>query len=188
MKKIKLFLASSAELKPDREKFELEIYRKCKAWYDKGIFLHLDIWEDLSARMSLTGSQAEYNKFVEAADVFLLLAYSKVGMYTAVEFEKAFGQFKSTKKPFIFTYFKTDPASPDASLDQFKQKLHDLDHFISPFTDSNDLWNQFNKELERLESENFAENKKPQQSTRSIQQGDKSVYVEKAKTVTLNIQ
>jgi len=177
MKKIKLFLASSAELKPDREKFELEIYRKCKAWYDKGIFLHLDIWEDLSARMSLTGSQAEYNKFVEAADVFLLLAYSKVGMYTAVEFEKAFGQFKSTKKPFIFTYFKTDPASPDASLDQFKQKLHDLDHFISPFTDSNDL-----------ESENFAENKKPQQSTRSIQQGDKSVYVEKAKTVTLNIQ
>ena len=71
MKKIKLFLASSAELKPDREKFELEIYRKCKAWYDKGIFLHLDIWEDLSARMSLTGSQAEYNKFVEAADVMV---------------------------------------------------------------------------------------------------------------------
>ncbi|WP_411728391.1 hypothetical protein [Methyloglobulus sp.] len=188
MKKIKLFLASSAELKPERGKFELEIYRKCKAWFDNGIFLHLDIWEDLSARMSLAGSQAEYNKFVEAADLFVLLAYSKVGMYTAAEFEKAFGQFKSTQKPFIFTYFKTDPASPDASLDQFKQKIHDLGHFYSPFADSNDLWNQFNKELERLETNDFVENKQTQQPSRIVQQGDKSVYVEKADTLTLNIQ
>lgn len=188
MKKIKLFLASSKELKPERVQFELEIYRKCKAWFDKDVFLHLDIWEDLSARMSVAGSQAEYNKFVEAADVFVLLAYSKVGMYTAEEFEKAFGQFKSTQKPFIFTYFKTDPALPDASVDEFKQKLHDLKHFYSPFTDHNDLWNQFNKELERLEADGFTENKQIQQPARIINQGDKSVYLEKAETLNLNIQ
>ena len=68
MKKIKIFLASSSELKTEREKFEIEIYRKCKAWFDKGVFLHLDIWEDMSARMSLAGSQSEYNKFVKDAD------------------------------------------------------------------------------------------------------------------------
>ena len=80
--------------------------------------------------MSLAGSHSEYNKYVQAADVFILLTYSKVGMYTAEEFEKAFGQLKSTHKPVIFTYFKTDPASPDASLDQFKQKLQHLGHFL----------------------------------------------------------
>lgn len=82
MKKITLFLASSNELKAEREQFEIEIYRKCKAWFDKGIFLYLDIWEDLSARMAAEGSQSEYNKKVQAADLFILLVYSKVGMYT----------------------------------------------------------------------------------------------------------
>lgn len=158
MTKIKIFLASSNELKSEREQFEIEIYRKCKAWFDKGIFLHLHIWEDLSARMSATGSQSEYNKFVHDADVFVLLAYSKVGIYTAEEFEHAFGQFQSKQKPFIFTYFKSSPAKPEGSLEQFKQKLHDLGHFYSPFADSNDLWNQFSKELERLEIAKFGEN------------------------------
>ena len=46
MQKVNLFLASSLELKADREQFEIFIYRKCKAWFDLGIFLHLDIWED----------------------------------------------------------------------------------------------------------------------------------------------
>ena len=137
MKKITLFLASSAELKAEREQFEIDIYRKCKAWFDRGIFLHLDIWEDLSARMAAEGSQSEYNKKVQAADLFILLVYSKVGMYTGEEFEKAFGQFKATQKPFIFTYFKTpDGIVTDPSLAAFHQKLKDLKHFYCPFKDA----------------------------------------------------
>src|SRR6185503_6538994 len=99
MEKIKIFLASSNELQPEREQFEIEIYRKCKSWFDKGIFLHLDIWEDMSARLSVDGSQSEYNKFVKGSDLFVFLAYSKLGMYTEQEFEQAFGQFKSAQKP-----------------------------------------------------------------------------------------
>jgi len=158
MKKIRIFLASSNELKAEREHFEIEIYRKCKAWFDRGIFLHLDIWEDLSARMSSSGSQSEYNKFVVASDIFVLLAHTKVGMYTAQEFQHAFGQFKSTQKPFIFTYFKITNGAVDSSLLEFKQELQGLGHFYSPFADSNDLWNQFSKELERLEVAKFSEN------------------------------
>ena len=158
MKKIKIFLASSNELKPEREQFEIEINRKNKAWHEKGVFLHLDIWEDLSAWMSEGGSQSEYNKYVQASDLFVLLAYTKVGMYTAEEFEKAFGQFSSTQKPFIFTYFKTTPDLVDSSLTEFKQRLHDLKHFFGQFTDSNDLWSQFNKELERLKLDDFQRN------------------------------
>ena len=107
MKKIKIFLASSAELKDERQLFEIEIYRKCKTWFDKNIFLHLDIWEDMSAKMSVHGrSQTDYNEVIKGCDILVLLAYTKVGMYTAEEFEVAYGQFKKTQKPFIFTYFK----------------------------------------------------------------------------------
>ena len=115
------------------------------------VFIRLEIWEDLSAMMSETGSQSEYNKKVISSDIFVLLAYTKMGKYTDEEFERAWSQFKSAKKPAILTYLK-NAESPHESLLQFKQKLSDLNHFFSPFNDSNDLWNQFNKELERLET------------------------------------
>lgn len=167
MKKISIFLASSKELEPERRQFEIEIYRKTKAWFDDKIFLHLDIWEDLSAQMSLTGSQSEYNEYVKKADIFILLAYTKVGMYTAEEFTTAFGEFQSLKKPFIFTYFKNSKSETEDSLTAFQQKLANLGHFYSPFEDSNDLWNQFNKELDRLKKVDFGENKKPEENNTS---------------------
>lgn len=177
MKKIKIFLASSKELKEDRNLFEIEIYRKCKAWFDKEIFLHLDIWEDMSARMSVTGSQSEYNKYVQSTDLFVFLAYNKVGMYTEEEFEKAFGAFRSDKKPFIFTYFKeTDNA--DESLARFKEKLRGLGHYYSPYKDCNDLWNQFNKELERLEEAKFEKNEHDKVAANSNITGDKNINIQ----------
>ena len=162
MEKIKIFLASSNELKPEREKFEIEIYRKCKSWFDKGIFLYLDIWEDLSGRVSSAGSQSEYNKFIRDADLFVFLAYSKVDMYSKEEFEEAFGQFKSTQRPFIFIYFKRPPDNCEDSLADFKKRLIELKHFYANFNDINDLWNQFNKELDRLKAVRFTENKRPE--------------------------
>ncbi len=150
MKKIKIFLASSNELENERRQFEIEIYRKTKMWFDKGIFLHLDVWEDLSARLTKKGSQNEYNKLIEEADIFILLAHSKVGMYTAEEFRVAFGQFQILEKPFIYTYFKEIHSDNQDSLDEFKNELETLKHYYSYFTDFHDLWNQFNKELDRL--------------------------------------
>ena len=191
MKKIKLFLASSNELKTDREKFEIEIYRKCKAWVEQGIFLHLDIWEDLSARMSKTRSQDEYNRKIERADLFVLMACSKVGMYTAEEFEKAFGAFEKTRKPFIFTYFKEPDGRTQPSLQNFKDRLAKLRHFYARYTDFSHLWYQFNKELDRLQETGFAINDyMPRKSSgsRTITQGDKSIYIEQGKGAVINIK
>jgi len=83
MRTIRIFLASSSELKADRESFEIEINRKNKLLAKKEIFLHLDIWEDLPTHMSQTRSQDEYNKQIEAAAMFVLLAWNKVGKYSA---------------------------------------------------------------------------------------------------------
>jgi hypothetical protein len=86
MQKIKLFLASSSELKEDREQFEIFLYRKCKAWFDRGIFLHLELWEDFLDAMATGGLQSEYNTALKDCDIFVLLAFKKVGKYTAEEF------------------------------------------------------------------------------------------------------
>ena len=136
MQRKTIFLASSAELLDDREKFEIAINRKNKDWHDKGIFLHLDLWEDSLDALSTTRLQDEYNKKIRACDFFVMLFWTKVGMYTKEEFEVAVGQFKSTNKPFVFTYFKdvdagtasTDPRDQE-SLEAFKKTLKALGHF-----------------------------------------------------------
>ncbi|MCK7480153.1 MAG: hypothetical protein M0C28_24935 [Candidatus Moduliflexus flocculans] len=47
-----------------------------------------------------------------------MLFFTKVGQYTAEEFETAFGQFKATRKPFIFTYFKDAPISTGSANEE----------------------------------------------------------------------
>ncbi len=116
----------------------------------------MDVWEDLSARVSSIGSQSEYNKHIKEADIFVLLAFSKVGMYTAEEFQTAFGQFKATKKPFIYTYFKEIKEGQQDTLPEFKKELSNLKHFYSNYTTFDNLWVQFNKELDRLYENDFS--------------------------------
>lgn len=155
MKKITIFLASSNELLPERENFEIEIYRKSKAWSEKGVILNLDIWEDMSGKMSQTSSQDEYNKRVKSADLFVILVYTKLGMYTEAEFENAYDSFKANNKPFIYTYFKDSEVPVKDTVPKFKEKLSKIGHFYTIFKDSNHLWNLFNKELDRLEIADF---------------------------------
>jgi predicted RNA-binding protein len=177
MKKIKIFLASSKELNDDRNLFEIHIYRKCKEWLDKGIFLDLEIWEDMSARLVADGSQSEYNKVVKDCNLFVLLAYTKVGAFTEEEFTNAFDSFKAENKPFIFTYFK-ETTTADESLEKFKKKLRDMKHYISPYKDFNDLWNKFNKELERLDAAKFEKNEFGEAAMNSNITGDKNINIQ----------
>src|SRR5258708_32402824 len=136
--KIKIFLASSFELEEDRRHFEILIDRKNKPWVDRGMFLDLVIWEDFLDALSKTRLQDEYNKAIKDCDIFVMLFCTKVGKYTEEEFETAFGQFKDTDKPVIFTYFKdakistaTTSAIKDdlKTLCAFQKKLQKLNHF-----------------------------------------------------------
>jgi len=185
MKKIKLFLASSAELKADREQFEIFIYRKCKTWIDKGIFLHLDIWEDYFDAMSANGLQSEYNKAVAGSDIFVLLVHNKVGKYTSEEFEKAFGQFSETSKPFIFTYFKTPYTTQNRedlqSLWAFEDKLKELKHFKTEYHTIEGLREHFGNQLDKLAAADFIQFKSettPDNSEKPVSQETKSNKIE----------
>ena len=151
MRTITIFLASSNELEADRQAFKLEIGSKNNSLKDMGVFLYLDIWEDLSTMMSQTRSQDEYNKKIGVADIFVLLAWNKVGKYTEEEFDTAYRLFKSTGKPLIFTRFKEPPQAAEPTLQTFKDKLTGLGHFPAFYKDAADLLLQFNKELDRLD-------------------------------------
>ena len=146
MNKKKLFLASSSELKEDREQFEIFINRKNKDWIDKGIFLDLIIWEDFLDAVSQTRLQDEYNKAIQECDIFVMLFATKVGKYSEEEFETAFGQFKTTNKPFIFTYFKDSEINTGSankkdlmSLWAFQEKLGELGHFYTLYKNIDEL-------------------------------------------------
>jgi len=161
MRKIKLFLASSAELKADREQFEIFIYRRCKAWFEQGLFLHLDIWEDFLDAMSPGGLQSEYNHVIKDCDIFVMLVHNKVGPYTAEEFGEAFGQFSKTQKPFIFTYFRqpvttTDPEAL-TSLAAFEAELKRLKHYKTPYQNIAELREHFGNQLDKLAATKFVE-------------------------------
>lgn len=161
MKKVSLFLASSSELKDDREQFEIFIYRKCKTWFDRGTFLHLDIWEDFLDAMSDGGLQSEYNKAIKNCDIFVLLAYNKIGKYTAEEFSHAFGQFATTQKPFIFTYFKKPTTTQNRddlqSLWAFEDKLKELHHYKTEYHTIEGLREHFGNQLDKLAANGFLE-------------------------------
>ena len=166
---IKIFLASSSELKEDREQFEIFIYRKCKEYKKEGIFLELVIWEDFIDAMSQTRLQDEYNKAITDCDIFVSLFFTKVGKYTKEEFLKAWETFKVNNKPLIYTYIKIANISTGAlrkddflSLFDFREKLEEAGHYPTEYSNIDSLKNHFGDQLTKLLSQLKKSKKKAQ--------------------------
>jgi len=151
---IKIFLASSEELLEDRDQFEIFINRENKHLINKGIFLELVRWEDFLDAVSATRLQDEYNKVLSTCDMAVCLFHTKVGRYTAEEFDVALGQFRGTGKPSIFTYFKDTPVKPsqirDNTINDFKKQLGDIGHFWTKYDALGDLKHHFGEQLKKL--------------------------------------
>lgn len=153
MKEIKIFLASSAELLEDRKEFEIFLHRKSDEWQQgKNTRIKLYIWENFVDAISKTRLQDEYNKAIAAADIFVMLFWTKVGMYTEEEFETARAQFLQNGKPLVYTYLKT--AAPGTavqdSLEKFKEKLLNLGHFVTTYKNTEGLLLHFSMQLDKL--------------------------------------
>jgi hypothetical protein len=165
----KIFLASSAELKDDRDEFEIFVNRKNKDWVNKGVFLELVLWEDFLDAVSPTRLQDHYNQAIRECDLFVMLFFTKVGRYTEEEFETAFGQFEATHKPFIFTYFKNAPhtasRADQQSLWAFQDKLKALGHFQTEYTNAAELKLHFSQQLDKLVANGFIQFKPAQETT-----------------------
>lgn len=173
MRRIKVFLASSSELREDRREFEIFINRENKRLTKQDIFLDLEIWEDFLDALAPQGLQNEYNKVIVGSDIFVMLYFTKVGKYTAQEFEAAIGAFKEEGRPTIYTFFKTAAintgtinAEEMQSLFDFQAKLKALAHYPTLYKSTEDLLLQFKRQLEkwmdqRAEPENNTKSKPP---------------------------
>jgi hypothetical protein len=156
MKTIKIFLASSEELREDRIAFELMIGQLNQDWVPRGTFFHLVVWENFIDAMSKDGLQQEYNKAIQDCDIFVMLFFTKVGRYTAEEFDHAFGAFTAGNKPLIYTYFKDDLILTGdidqgvISLLDFKAKLKTLNHYYTRYRSAEELKWLFSRQLDKL--------------------------------------
>lgn len=157
---IKIFLASSAELKEERDQFDLYFRQQNDELRKKGIYLKIIRWENFLDAMSETRLQDEYNKEVSQCDIFVSLFFTKTGKFTEEEFDTAHQQFQDTGKPLIYTFFKdahikTSQANRQdiQSLWAFQDNLKNHGHFYTEYTDIEHLKRQFKDQLEKLMEE-----------------------------------
>jgi len=161
MDTIQIFIASSAELKQDRDDFREFLSVLNDRGHEKGIYLKLIEWEHFLDTVSQTGKQDDYNEALKKSQIVICLFYTKAGKYTQLEFDTALHQFKETGSPLIYTYFKSGAPEPDPNdvqaldLAKFKKRLGDLKHFYTVYNNIDDLKNQFRKQLDRLEDRGF---------------------------------
>jgi hypothetical protein len=156
MKKIRIFLASSAELDQDKLQVELFVSRKNKDWHSRRIFLELTTWKDFISSITQERTQNEYNRYIRNSDISIFLFHTRLGRYTKEEFDEAHHAFLASggkvKKPRIYTYFKTDPTESE-DIARFRDYIDSLDHFYDTYDSMDELFVKLNRQLDKLENE-----------------------------------
>jgi hypothetical protein len=154
---IKIFLASSLELMADRREFEVWVSRTNRRLIAEEVFLELVIWEDFSDHLRAGGMMTAYKEAVAQCDIFVMLFATRVGPFTAQEFDAALTAFQQSGKPLIYTYFKDAPVQIGvvnrddlASLLDFRKRLSDLGHFPTVVTTVAEWLQHFERQLARI--------------------------------------
>jgi hypothetical protein len=154
---IRIFLASSSELREDRDEFDSHFRRENDRLIEQGLYLKILRWEYFLDAVSHTRLQDEYNKSIRDCDIFVCLFFTKTGKFTEEEFDVAFKKFKENDRPQIFTFFKKGSVEIDSlsgddvkSLRAFQKKLTDLGHFWTSYKNVEDLKLRFLDQMERL--------------------------------------
>jgi len=160
---IKIFIASSSELLEDRKEFREFLSVQNDQFHKNGVYLELVQWEHFLDVVSDTRLQDEYNEAIRDSHIVICLFYTKAGKYTQEEFDTALKHFKETGNPLIYTYFKAGAPEPDPSdqlakdLVTFKDRLSNLGHFYTSYTNIDNLKLQFRQQLDRLEDKGYIE-------------------------------
>ncbi len=157
MKSIKIFLASSSELEGDRLQIERMLERKNRILRKRGIEFELIHWEYFIDTISKTRLQDEYNSALSKCDLFVLLAFTKIGEFSKEEFEVAYAHFRHSGAPQILVYFKNAavkiheiPLEEIKSLHEFKEAVHNIGHFPTRYESVEQLKNHLYDQLEKL--------------------------------------
>ena len=159
-KLVKMFLASSKELKKDCDEFEQYFRQQNDSLRKQGLYLEIVRFEYFLDAALKANRRDEYNAAVRNADIFVSLFKTKTGKFTEEAFDFAHQAFKNTGKPRILAFFKKARVSTDAKslaalkiLVKFQKKLERFGHFYKTYRNADHLRDLFMTQLEKLEKE-----------------------------------
>ena len=134
MKKIKIFLASSEELKEERKELADLVSNLNHILSRRDIFVDLVKWEYLDASMGELHKQEEYNAELRDCELCIVLYWTRFGMYTKTELDTAYSELKSGHNPRkLYVYFKFSE-NPSEDLRIFKESFpNEYGHFSTDF-------------------------------------------------------
>lgn len=157
LQKMRIFLASSAELREERDEFDRYLREQNDLLINEGVYLMVVRWENFLDAMSERRLQDEYNEAIRQCDVFVSLFFTKTGKFTEEEFDAAHEQFNKTRRPLIYTYFKKANVDIDSlpqedfnSLRDFQKKLKDRGHFYTRYGNIEELKLQFRGQIDKI--------------------------------------
>jgi hypothetical protein len=157
LRKVRIFLASSSELREDRDEFDLYFRQQNDSLLKENIYLQIVRWENFLDSMSETRLQDEYNKAICECDVVVSLFFTKTGKFTDEEFDVAHMQFQSTGRPLIYTYFKNADIKTGSAREEdlislwaFQKKLKNLGHYQTNYDNTEHLKRQFRDQIDRI--------------------------------------
>lgn len=135
LKKIKVFIASSRELREDRDALSRLIASLNHFYTEKGIYIQTYMYEDEDSNYS-GRKQDEYDSNIADSDIFICLFWTKAGQYTVEEFDVACVKYKENQKPAIYIYLKDNTnAIEEQTLTDFKDRLEkEIGHFPDRYT------------------------------------------------------
>lgn len=179
-KEIKIFLASSNEMKEDRNNIERLIRSKNDEWQKLNKpYIKLEIWENETEAMHPERSQQRYNELIPTADLFVMLFWHKVGKFTKEEFMIAKDYFMRTGKPLVFVYKKASPEDElEKSVKDFEAELfkENEEYFCGHYEHFDTLALKLHKEIDRFYEQQKESFTSPNKSSKTINQQAEKIY------------
>jgi len=182
MKTIKIFLASSEELKDERLEMTDLVGRLNQTFKGRGIQLELKRWEYLDSSMGDQRKQDEYNDVLRECDICLVLFWRRFGSYTGEELDVAYQCYKDKHKPEkIYVFFKNpDDEDVTTELKEFIKSYESRygGHFFNKFLTIDSLKLEFLLQFELYQKDQLGE--------KTIEVRNEHVYVDNEMVADLN--
>ncbi len=183
MKTIKIFLASSEELAPERENFTDLVLRINKLFKGRGLELDLEKWEYFDSSVSVNPEkQDDYDEILKECEMCLAIFWRRFGRFSEKEFNIARQQFIEGKNPRkIYVFFK-NLDKEDVITDElktFKENVYNhYGHFYCKFANVDTLKLEFLLQLELYQKGLLGE--------KAIEVRQEHVYVDNEAVADLN--
>lgn len=158
MRTIRVFIASSEELKQERLEIADVINNLNQALSPRDIEIRPVKWEYLDASMGIKHKQEEYNDALRKCDICIVLYWTKFGDYTETELNTAYQELCAGRNPKkLYVYFKdSDSISPQ--LKEFKDSFTSrYGHFFCRFANSDTMNLNFVLQVESFINKEYSE-------------------------------